>query len=62
MNIRHKLIIPAAYMIIGMCGIYLSMYQISLLRIAQTLQLSTFMMGTIVALQYAGLCLPPLFL
>jgi FHS family glucose/mannose:H+ symporter-like MFS transporter len=62
MDIRHKLIIPAAYTIIGMCGFYLSMYQISLLSISQTLKLSSFMMGAIVALQFAGLCLPPLFL
>lgn len=62
MNIRHKLIIPAAYTIIGMCGVYLSMYQISLLSITQALKLSSFMMGAIVALQFAGLCLPPLFL
>jgi fucose permease len=62
MNVRHKLIIPAAYLIIGMCGIYLSMYQISLLKIAQALRLSNFMMGAIVALQFTGLCLPPLFL
>lgn len=62
MDVRHKLIIPAAYTIIGTCGFYLSMYQISLLSISQTLKLSSFMMGAIVALQFAGLCLPPLFL
>jgi FHS family glucose/mannose:H+ symporter-like MFS transporter len=62
MNIRHKLIIPTAALSNGMCGAYLAMYQISLLRIAQALELSNFMMGVIVALQFAALCLPPLFL
>jgi fucose permease len=62
MNLRHKLIIPSAYIIVGMCGIYLSMYQISLQSIAQTLKLSNFMMSVIVALQFVGICLPPLFL
>lgn len=46
----------------GMCGVYLAMYQISLLKIAQTLELSNFMMSVIIAVQFAGLCLPPLFL
>lgn len=62
MDFRHKLIIPAANLITGMCGAYLSMYQISLLYIADEFALSGFMMGVIVAAQSAGICLPPLFI
>jgi fucose permease len=62
MTIRHKLLVPSAYLSIGMCGVYLSMYQISLLQIAQAHSLGSLMMGMLVAIQYIGLCLPPLFL
>lgn len=62
MTLRHKLLVPSAYLSIGMCGVYLSMYQISLLQIAQAHSLGSFMMGMLVAIQYMGLCLPPLFL
>lgn len=62
MKLRHKLIIPAADMAIGLCGVYLGTYQISLLQITQSFQLDTVMMGVLVAIQYIGLCLPPLFL
>ena len=62
MNLRHKLIIPTADMAIGLCGVYLGTYHISLLQIAQNFQLDTVMMGVLVAIQYIGLCLPPLFL
>jgi len=62
MTLRHKLLVPSAYLSIGMCGVYLSMYQISLLQIAQTFSLGSFMMGLLVAIQYVGLFLPPLFL
>ena len=62
MNLRHKLIIPTADMAIGLCGVYLGTYQISLLQITQNFQLDTVMMGVLVAIQYIGLCLPPLFL
>lgn len=62
MNYRHKLIIPSADLAIGMCGVYLGTYQISLLQITQNFHLDTVMMGALVAIQYIGLCLPPLFL
>lgn len=62
MDIRHKLIIPAADLAIALCGVYLGTYQISLLQITQNFQLDTVMMGALVAIQYVGLCLPPLFL
>lgn len=62
MNFRHKLIIPSSYLAIGMCGVYLATYQISLLQISQTFGLGPLWMGILVAIQYVGLCLPPLFL
>jgi len=62
LNFRHKLIIPAAYLAIALCGVYLSTYQISLLSITEHFNLNPFMKGVLVALQYIGLCLPPLFL
>jgi putative MFS transporter len=62
MNLRHKLIIPSADLAIGICGVYLGTYQISLLQITQNFHLDTVMMGVLVAIQYVGLCLPPLFL
>ncbi len=62
MNIRNKLIIPAADLAIALCGVYLGTYQISLLQIAQHFKLDTVMMGTLIAIQYVGLCLPPLLL
>ncbi len=62
MNVRHKLIIPAADLTIALCGVYLGTYQISLLQITQYFKLDTVMMGVLVAIQYIGLCLPPLFL
>ncbi len=62
MNIRHKLILPSANLSVGMCGVYLAMYQISLLQIAQKFDLSSLMMGVLISVQYIGICLPPLFL
>ena len=62
MDFRHKLIIPTASLLTGMCGVYLSMYSISLLHIAQKFELSSVLMGAIVAVQFAGMCVPPLFL
>ncbi len=62
MNFRHKLIIPAANLITGMCGFYLSMYQISVLQISEVFKLSSFMMGVIVAAQFAGFIVPPFVL
>lgn len=62
MNFRHKLIVPTSYLAIAMCGVYISTYQISLLQITQHFGLDPFMKGVLVALQYMGLCLPPLFL
>jgi FHS family glucose/mannose:H+ symporter-like MFS transporter len=62
MNFRHKLIIPSSDLAIGMCGVYLGTYQISLLQITQYFNLDPVMKGVLIALQYTGLCLPPLFL
>jgi len=62
MTFRHRLVIPSAYLTIGMCGVYLSMFQISLLQISQRFALDSLMMGVLVAVQYMGLCITPLFL
>lgn len=62
MTIRHKLIVPSAYLTAGMLGVYYSMYQISLLQISQSFNLDSVMMGLLVAMHFLGLCLPPLFL
>jgi fucose permease len=61
MNFRHKLIIPTSYMAIALCGIYLGTYQISLIQITEHFHLDPFMKGVLVAIQYVGLFLPPLF-
>ncbi len=62
MNFRHRLIIPTSDLAIGLCGVYLATYQISLRPIAQTFGLDPLWMGILVAIQYIGFCLPPLFL
>ena len=62
MNFRHKLIIPTSDLAIGLCGVYLATYQISLRPIAEAFGLDPLWMGILVAIQYIGLCLPPLFL
>jgi len=61
-SFRHKLIAPASDLAIGMCGVYLGTYQISLMQITQNFHLDSMMKGVLIAIQYAGLCLPPLFL
>ncbi|MGI5849025.1 MAG: MFS transporter [Christensenellales bacterium] len=60
--IQHRLIALSANLSIGFCGVYLAMYQLSLLQIAQNFHLSNVMMGTLVAIQYLGVCLPPMTL
>ena len=62
MNLRHNLVIPTAYLTIGMCGVYPGMYQISSLQISQSFQINTLMMGVLIGVFYAGVCIPPLLL
>lgn len=62
MNASKKLLIAVSYVTIFMLGVYLSMYQITLLNISQHFSTDSVMRGTLVAVQYIGICVPPLFI
>ena len=61
-NFNRKLIIFVSYFTIGMLGVYISVYQYTVLSAAQYFKLSITMMGVLIALQHVGISLSPLLL
>ncbi len=61
-NLNRKLIIFVSYFTIGMLGVYISVYQYTVLSAAQFFNLSITMMGVLIALQHIGISLSPLLL
>jgi DHA1 family quinolone resistance protein-like MFS transporter len=62
MSFSRKMLTFLCYYNLFILGVYLSMYQISLLRIAGYYSLDAVMAGFIVAVQYFGMFLPPLLI
>lgn len=62
MKLRNSLVIASSYTTIGFLGLYISLYQFTLLSITQQFQLNSTMMGLFMAIHYVALSLPPLFL
>ena len=57
-----RLLIIVSYLSIGMLGVYISLYQYTVLSISQLFILNAAIMGVLIALQSLGNSLPPLFL
>jgi len=60
---RHKvLIIGIAYATMAMLGIYITLYQYTILSISQLFLVNAAMMGLMIGMQHFGISIPPLFL
>lgn len=57
-----RLIVIVSYLSIGMLGVYISLYQYTVLSISQLFMLNAAIMGVLIALQSLGNSMPPLFL
>jgi fucose permease len=57
-----RLIVAVSYLSIGMLGVYISLYQYTVLSISQLFLLNAALMGVLIALQSLGNSMPPLFL
>ena len=61
-KLHGRLLIAVSYLSIGMLGVYISLYQYTVLSISQLFILNAAIMGVLIALQSLGNSLPPLFL
>lgn len=61
-SLRKKLIIMVTYLSIAMLGVYITLYQYTILSVTQLFQLNTAIMGLMIAMQHIGISIPPLFL
>ncbi|MGI6778618.1 MAG: MFS transporter [Acetivibrionales bacterium] len=62
MNHSKRLLIVVTYTAMFMLGLYLSMYQITLLNISEEYSIDSVIRGSLVAVQFIGICIPPLFI
>jgi FHS family glucose/mannose:H+ symporter-like MFS transporter len=60
--INKKMIITVCYASIAMLGVYLSLYQYTILSVSQLYMLNATMMGVLIAMQHFGMVFPPLFI
>ena len=58
----RRLILFSAYSTMAMLGIYITLYQYTILSISELFSLNAAVMGLLVGAQHAGMALPPLFL
>ena len=59
----HKAwLIGVSYALIAMLGVYITIYQLNILSIAQYFRLSTVAMGFLIGIQHFGMVVPPLIL
>lgn len=61
-KMHKKLIIFTAYATILMLGIYISLYQYTILKFSQLFLLNAAVMGLMIGIQHFGMAIPPLFL
>ncbi|MDD4493960.1 MAG: MFS transporter [Eubacteriales bacterium] len=61
-SFNDKLIVMVCYASLAMLGIYISLYQYTILSISQLYLLNAAMMGMLIAMQHFGMCFPPLFI
>jgi fucose permease len=59
---QKKLIIFTSYLTIAMLGIYISMYQYTVLSISQLFMIDAALMGLLIGVQHFGMAVPPLVL
>ncbi len=59
---HDRLTVAVSYLTMGMLGIYISLYQYTVLSISQLFLLNAALMGVLIALQSLGNSMPPLFL
>ena len=62
MKYQKFLIVAISYVTVGALGLYVSLYQFTLLSLSQFFGLNSTMMGLFIAIQYFAISLPPLFL
>src|SRR5665648_419740 len=62
MKLHKWLIIATSYSTIGVLGIYVALFQFTLLNFAQLYGLNSVMMGLFIAIQFFAIAVPPLFL
>ncbi len=58
----RKLIIFTSYATIAMLGIYISLFQYTILNISQVFAVNAAMMGLMIGMQHFGMSVPPLFI
>ena len=59
---NKKLLVSISYTSMGMLGVYLSLYQYTILSVSQLFHINTTMMGLLIAMQHIGISIPPLFM
>ena len=60
-GITHKkLIVLTSYATIGMLGLYMALYQYTILNVAQMFFVDAVMMGIMIGMQHLGMSIPPL--
>lgn len=59
---QKRLIILTSYLTIAMLGIYISMYQYTVLSISQLFLIDAALMGLLIGVQHFGMAIPPLVL
>lgn len=59
---KKKLLISISYISMGMLGMYITLYQYTILSVSQLFHINTAMMGLLIAMQHIGISIPPLFM
>lgn len=59
---KNKMLVLISYISMGMLGMYITLYQYTILSVSQLFHINTAMMGLLIAMQHIGISIPPLFM
>lgn len=62
MKINKILLVSISYFSLAMLGVYITLFQYTILNVFYLFDINTAMMGLLIAMQHVGMLLPPLFL